>query len=68
MRTDQRHVEAEGSSKVSGSASPWRHQLRIWRNRSACTSAGAVSHRRVAGAAEPGRMEVEDKERCVRPG
>jgi hypothetical protein len=30
--------------------------------------AGAVPHRRVAGADEPGRMEVGDKERRARPG
>jgi hypothetical protein len=32
------------------------------------TSAGAVPHRRVAGAAEPARMEVGDKEKRARPG
>jgi hypothetical protein len=32
------------------------------------TSAGAVPHRRVAGAAELARMEVGDKEKRVRPG
>jgi hypothetical protein len=31
------------------------------------TSAGAVPHRRVAGEAEPARMEVGDKEKRARP-
>jgi hypothetical protein len=70
-RTNQRCVEAEGSSDVRGSASPWRYRLRTWRNMSASssyTSVGAVQHRPVAGATETGRMEVGDKERRARPG
>jgi hypothetical protein len=31
------------------------------------TSAGAIPHRRVAGPAEPGTMEVGDKKRRARP-